>query len=99
MVNSSALRSPGTLAGEPRVLLLDESFNALDQPTRNALWLLVRELVDTQHLAALLATHDLDHIVHLADRVVLYEPGHTTATRDLPTDSANHVTRLLGPHP
>ena len=61
------------------VLLLDEPFSAFDQPTRNALRLLVRELVDTQHLTALLVTHDLDDIVHLADRVVLYEPGHTTA--------------------
>lgn len=84
------------LAGEPRVLLLDEPFSALDQPTRQALRLLVRELVDTQHLTALLVTHDLDDIIHLADRVVLYEPGHTTATHDLPTDSADHIAHLLG---
>jgi molybdate transport system ATP-binding protein len=84
------------LAGEPQVLLLDEPFSALDQPTRHALRLLVRDLVDTQHLTALLVTHDLDDIVHLADRVVLYEPGHTTATHDLPTDAADHIAHLLG---
>lgn len=84
------------LAGDPQVLLLDEPFSALDQPTRHALRLLVRNLVDTQHLTALLVTHDLDDIVHLADRVVLYEPGHTTATHDLPADTADHIAHLLG---
>lgn len=84
------------LAGEPRVLLLDEPFSALDQPTRRSLRLLVRDLVDVQHLTALLVTHDLDDIVHLADRVVLYEPGHTTATHDLPADATDHIAHLLG---
>jgi molybdate transport system ATP-binding protein len=82
------------LAGDPRVLLLDEPFSALDQPTRRALRLLVRDLVDTQHLTALLVTHDIDDIVHLADRVVLYQPGHTTATHDLPADAADPIAHL-----
>jgi molybdate transport system ATP-binding protein len=84
------------LAGDPRVLLLDEPFSALDQPTRHALRLLVRDLVDAQHLTAILVTHDLDDIVHLADRVVLYEPGTTTTSHDLEPHASDHVARLLG---
>jgi ABC-type nitrate/sulfonate/bicarbonate transport system ATPase subunit len=46
------------LAGKARLLLLDEPFSALDQPTRVALRSLVRELVTTHKLTALLVTHD-----------------------------------------
>lgn len=84
------------LVGSPQLLLLDEPFSALDQPTRIALRLLVRELVDEHAITAILVTHDLDDITHLADRVVLYEPGHTIATHHLPNDQPAHVARLLG---
>jgi molybdate transport system ATP-binding protein len=84
------------LAGEPRVLLLDEPFSALDQPTRHSLRALVRDLVDTQELTALLVTHDLDDITHLADRVVLFEPGRTTGAHDLDPHDPDRLPRLLG---
>jgi molybdate transport system ATP-binding protein len=72
------------LAGNPRVLLLDEPFSAVDQPTRQELRRLVRDLVDTHRLTAIIVTHDLDDIAHLADRVVRYEPGRTVGTYTLP---------------
>jgi molybdate transport system ATP-binding protein len=84
------------LAGDPRILLLDEPFSALDQPTRHALRQLVRTLVDTHHLTAILVTHDIDDIAHLADRVVLYEPGHTTTSHDLHPGHPDQLPRLLG---
>lgn len=84
------------LAGQPQVLLLDEPFSALDQPTRRSLRQLVRELVDTHHLTAILVTHDLDDIAHLADQVVLYEPGHTTTSHDLDPGHPDQLPRLLG---
>lgn len=84
------------LAGEPQLLLLDEPFSALDQPTRHSLRQLVRTLVDTHHLTALVVTHDLDDIAQLADRVVLYEPGHTTTTHDLDAERPTALARLLG---
>ena len=84
------------LASRPPVLLLDEPFSALDQPTRIALRRLVRDLVDEHALTAILVTHDLDDITHLADRVVLYEPGQTVATHAIPQGQPLHVARLLG---
>lgn len=84
------------LAGEPRLLLLDEPFSALDQPTRQSLRRLVRDLVDAHRLTAILVTHDLDDIAHLADRIVLYEPGRTTASHDLHTGHPDQLSRLLG---
>lgn len=70
------------LAGEARLLLLDEPFSALDQPTRVALRTLVRELVNAHDLIALLVTHDQVDIDDVADRVVLFEPGRTIGMRE-----------------
>lgn len=70
------------LAGRARLLLLDEPFSALDQPTRVALRSLVRDLVNTHNLTALLVTHDQVDIEELADRVVLFEPGRTIGMRE-----------------
>jgi molybdate transport system ATP-binding protein len=84
------------LAGRPQLLLLDEPFSALDRPARQALRELVRELVDALGLAAVIVTHDLDDIAHLADRVVLYEPGRTTSTHELHEPHGGGLPRLLG---
>lgn len=84
------------LAGKPRLLLLDEPFSALDQRTRQSLRQLVRELVDTHQLTGILVTHDLDDIAHLANRVVLYEPGFTVASHDLDVGRTDQLSDLLG---
>jgi molybdate transport system ATP-binding protein len=84
------------LAGEPRLLLLDEPFSALDQASRRSLRRLVRDLVDAHHLTAIVVTHDLDDVAHLADRVVLYEPGRTTTSQDINPDQPDELPRVLG---
>ncbi|HVM55380.1 MAG TPA: ATP-binding cassette domain-containing protein [Acidimicrobiales bacterium] len=84
------------LAGGPRLLLLDEPFSALDQPTRRNLRHLVRDLVDEQELAALVVTHDLADITAFADHVVLYEPGRTLGTHAVRRGHADDVAALLG---
>ncbi|PKQ26936.1 MAG: ABC transporter ATP-binding protein [Actinobacteria bacterium HGW-Actinobacteria-4] len=77
------------LAGDPRLLLLDEPFSALDHHTRVALRQLVLDIVADQDIAALLVTHDVDDILALATSVVVFEPGRTEGTyavnaRDVP---------------
>jgi molybdate transport system ATP-binding protein len=84
------------LARSPRVLLLDEPFSALDLPTRQSLRELIRELVETEGLTALVVTHDLDDIAHLADRVVLFEPGCTTGIHVLTGPRGEDLPALLG---
>jgi molybdate transport system ATP-binding protein len=66
------------LAGEPRLLLLDEPFSALDQPVRQRLRGLVRELVDRTGVPTLFVTHDPDELAALADRVLLADHGRIT---------------------
>ena len=63
------------LAGEPRLLLLDEPFSALDVPVRRDLRALVRELVSEQRLPTLFVTHDPAEAAALADVLVPYEHG------------------------
>lgn len=68
------------LAGEPRMLLLDEPFNALDPATRQRLRRLVRDLVDRWRVAALFVTHDPAEAMVLADRIHVIEAGAITQT-------------------
>lgn len=68
------------LVGEPALLLLDEPFSALDLTTREALRRLVADLVAEEAVTAVLVTHDLADVAHLADQVVQFEPGRTVAT-------------------
>ncbi|MDR6905887.1 manganese/iron transport system ATP-binding protein [Agromyces sp. 3263] len=58
------------LAAQPRLLLLDEPFNGLDQPNRDALIATIRTL-KAQGVAVLVSTHDLELARVVCDRVVL----------------------------
>lgn len=68
------------LAGQPRLLLLDEPFGALDRPVRSRLGRLVRELVDAEGLVAVFVTHDRAEALALADAVVTGPPGALVQT-------------------
>jgi NitT/TauT family transport system ATP-binding protein len=59
------------LAAQPRVLLLDEPFSAVDALTRIELQSLVLELWTRQKLTVLLITHDVDEAVFMADRIAV----------------------------
>jgi sulfonate transport system ATP-binding protein len=67
------------LVREPRLLLLDEPFAALDALTRIKMHALVRHLVDVHRPAVLLVTHDVDEAILLADRVVALREGTLAA--------------------
>ena len=63
------------LAIEPRVLLLDEPFGALDARVRRDLRKWLRHFHDQTHLTSLFVTHDQDEAFELADRVVIFNQG------------------------
>ena len=63
------------LAVEPKVLLLDEPFGALDTNVRRELRQWLRRLHDEIHLTSVFVTHDQEEALDLADRVVIINHG------------------------
>jgi sulfate transport system ATP-binding protein len=63
------------LAIEPRVLLLDEPFGALDAKVRKELRKWLREFHDNAHFTSLFVTHDQEEAFEVADRVVILNDG------------------------
>jgi sulfate transport system ATP-binding protein len=59
------------LAVEPKVLLLDEPFGALDAKVRQGLRAWLRRLHEEIHLTSILVTHDQEEALEVADRVVV----------------------------
>ncbi len=76
------------LIHEPKMLLLDEPFGALDAFTREELWCALRDLQAAQKFNTILVTHDLRESVFLADKVYVMSksPGRFVVERliDLP---------------
>jgi len=88
------------LAREPKVLLLDEPFSAVDRGTRESLYNELAELREELNMPMLLVTHDLDEATLLADRMSILNVGKTLQT-DTPDQllAAPHsaeVAKLLG---
>lgn len=63
------------LAVEPKVLLLDEPFGALDAKVRKELRRWLRRLHDEIHVTSIFVTHDQEEALEVADRVVLMNAG------------------------
>jgi len=63
------------LAAEPKVLLLDEPFGALDAKVRHELRTWLRRLHDEIHVTSVFVTHDQEEAFEVADRVVIMSQG------------------------
>ena len=73
------------LIHEPKMLLLDEPFGALDAFTREELWCTLRDLWQEQRFNVILVTHDLRESVFLADTVYVMSksPGRFVVRREI----------------
>jgi molybdate transport system ATP-binding protein len=84
------------LAGEPSLVLLDEPLSALDHEVRLELRSLIRDVIVSSDIPAVLVTHDADEADELGDVVIAYNDGRVTGERaierpresDLPEPSA-----------
>ncbi len=63
------------LAVEPRVLLLDEPFGALDAQVRKELRTWLRRLHDEMHVTTVIVTHDQEEAMEVADEIVVLYDG------------------------
>lgn len=64
------------LAVEPRVLLLDEPFGALDAKVRKELRRWLRSLHDELHITSIFVTHDQEEALEVADQIVVMNKGN-----------------------
>jgi sulfate/thiosulfate transport system ATP-binding protein len=89
------------LAVEPKVLLLDEPFGALDAKVRADLRAWLRRLHDEVHVTTVLVTHDQEEAMEIADRVAVMDGGRIEQVggpRELYDRPATpFVMRFLGP--
>jgi NitT/TauT family transport system ATP-binding protein len=76
------------LIHQPRLLMLDEPFGALDAFTREELWCVIRDLHYEQKVTVVLVTHDLREATFLADRIFVMSarPGRIVEVRDVAFD-------------
>jgi sulfate transport system ATP-binding protein len=89
------------LAVQPRVLLLDEPFGALDARVRAELRAWLRRLHDEVHVTSVFVTHDQEEAMELAERIVVMNHGRIEQAgdpRELYEQPANDfVMRFVGP--
>ena len=88
------------LAREPRALLLDEPFSAVDRATREKLYREIADLRQRLTMPVVLVTHDMEEAARLADRIVVLRDGRTLQDgppRDVLTrPDSPEVARLMG---
>jgi sulfate transport system ATP-binding protein len=89
------------LAVEPKVLLLDEPFGALDAQVRQELRTWLRELHDEVHVTTVLVTHDQEEAMEVADHIAIISHGCLEQV-GTPAECYDHpanefVLRFLGP--
>ncbi|MBE9052295.1 ATP-binding cassette domain-containing protein [Nostocales cyanobacterium LEGE 11386] len=63
------------LAIQPKLLLLDEPFGALDALTRGSLQVELMRICDIYHITTIMVTHDVDEALLLSDQVVMLKNG------------------------
>jgi NitT/TauT family transport system ATP-binding protein len=84
------------LIHEPKLLMLDEPFGALDAFTREELWCVIRDLQAARKITVCLVTHDLREAVFLADRIFVMSsrPGRIIVERkiDMPRPRDLEIT-------
>lgn len=90
-----------TLITDPKILLLDEPFSALDYQTKLKLEDLVFKLLHAYHKTAILVTHDIGEAIAMSDRIILMSanPGSIAKIFEVPIELRNEMPFLARRHP
>jgi len=88
------------LANEPRILLMDEPFGALDAQTRSSMQAHLLKIWESVDVTILFITHDLDEAIYLSDRVVVLgaNPGRVLEVIDVPVARSRNPEQFLSGH-
>ena len=87
------------LANDPKILLLDEPFGALDQQTRSLMQELLLETWEASRKTVLFVTHDIDEAVFMANRVAVFSarPGRIKHEMAVDLGHPRHYTVKTSP--
>lgn len=87
------------LAAQPRILLMDEPFGALDAQTRSRMQSYLIEIWKNIDITILFITHDLDEAILLADRILVLKanPGQIQELIEVPVPRPRSQDQLLSP--
>jgi NitT/TauT family transport system ATP-binding protein len=87
------------LANQPRILLMDEPFGALDAQTRAKMQAYLMEIWQNIDITILFITHDLDEAIYLADRILVLKahPGEVQELIEVPVPQPRSPEQLLSP--
>lgn len=87
------------LANQPRILLMDEPFGALDAQTRNKMQSYLLQIWHNIDITILFITHDLDEAIYLADRILVLKanPGEVAELIEVPVPRPRNPEQLIAP--
>jgi NitT/TauT family transport system ATP-binding protein len=85
------------LANEPRILLMDEPFGALDAQTRSSMQAHLLKICASVDITVMFITHDLDESIYLSDRIVVLgaHPGRVIEIIEVPVPRPRSVEQFL----
>ena len=85
------------LANEPRILLMDEPFGALDAQTRCSMQAHLLKICDSVDITVMFITHDLDEAIYLSDRIVVLgaHPGRVLEIIEVPVPRPRSTDQFL----
>ncbi len=87
------------LANQPKILLMDEPFGALDAQTRCNMQRYLMEIWQNIDITVLFITHDLDEAIYLADRILVLKanPGEVHELIEVPVPQPRSPDQFLSP--
>jgi NitT/TauT family transport system ATP-binding protein len=88
-----------TLILQPRIILMDEPFGALDPATRVRMQDLLIKLSSEAQATVFFVTHSIEEAVFLGDRVLLFSPAPGTVIRDLDVPLPDFSAKEMQRHP
>jgi NitT/TauT family transport system ATP-binding protein len=88
-----------TLANQPRIVLMDEPFGALDAQTRCQMQAYLQQIWMNVDVTILFITHDLDEAIYLADRIIVLDahPGRIAEIIEVPLPQPRTVEQFIDP--
>jgi NitT/TauT family transport system ATP-binding protein len=88
-----------SLANQPRIMLMDEPFGALDAQTRCSMQAYLKQIWMNVDVTILFITHDLDEAIYLADRIIVLDahPGRIAEVIEVPLPQPRTPEQFIHP--